>query len=64
MLLFPYYLSFGEVGFTVSLTEFQTLHSRWAGSTPLHLAARGGCLGCVRELLTWGADRLQRDSSG
>lgn len=34
------------------------------GSTPLHLAARSGCLGCVRELLAWGADRLQRDSSG
>ncbi|KAJ0962382.1 hypothetical protein J5N97_030210 [Dioscorea zingiberensis] len=34
------------------------------GSTPLHLAARGGCLDCVRELLMWGADRLQRDSSG
>ncbi|KAK1270751.1 putative E3 ubiquitin-protein ligase XBAT31 [Acorus gramineus] len=34
------------------------------GSTPLHLAARGGCLDCVRELLAWGADRLQRDSSG
>ncbi|KAL5991963.1 hypothetical protein ACLOJK_012875 [Asimina triloba] len=34
------------------------------GSTPLHLAARGGCLDSVRELLAWGADRLQRDSSG
>ncbi|KAF8402893.1 hypothetical protein HHK36_010985 [Tetracentron sinense] len=34
------------------------------GSTPLHLAARGGSLDCVRELLAWGADRLQRDSSG
>eukprot|EP01018_Ginkgo_biloba_P034050 Gb_13641 [translate_table: standard] len=34
------------------------------GSTPLHLAARGGCLDCVRELLAWGADRIQRDSSG
>ncbi|KAJ0979445.1 hypothetical protein J5N97_014919 [Dioscorea zingiberensis] len=36
----------------------------YPGSTPLHLAARGGCLDCVRELLAWGADRLQRDSSG
>ena len=34
------------------------------GSTPLHLAARSGSLDCVRELLAWGADRLQRDSSG
>ncbi|KAK9122680.1 hypothetical protein Sjap_012282 [Stephania japonica] len=33
-------------------------------SSPLHLAARGGSLDCVRELLAWGADRLQRDSSG
>ncbi|XP_051130563.1 putative E3 ubiquitin-protein ligase XBAT31 [Andrographis paniculata] len=37
---------------------------RYPGSTPLHLAARGGSLDCVRELLAWGADRLQRDSSG
>ncbi|PON85614.1 Cdk-activating kinase assembly factor [Trema orientale] len=34
------------------------------GSTPLHLAARGGSLDCIRELLAWGADRLHRDSSG
>ncbi|XP_072983338.1 E3 ubiquitin-protein ligase XB3-like [Typha latifolia] len=34
------------------------------GSTPLHLAARRGSLDCIRELLAWGADRLQRDSSG
>ncbi|KAI3864909.1 hypothetical protein MKW92_048025 [Papaver armeniacum] len=34
------------------------------GSTPLHLAARGGSLDCIRELLAWGANRLQRDSSG
>ncbi|GER54363.1 XB3 ortholog 1 in Arabidopsis thaliana [Striga asiatica] len=36
----------------------------YPGNTPLHLAARGGSLDCVRELLAWGADRLQRDSSG
>ncbi|KAL6507986.1 hypothetical protein OROGR_024181 [Orobanche gracilis] len=36
----------------------------YPSSTPLHLAARGGSLDCVRELLAWGADRLQRDSSG
>ena len=34
------------------------------GSTPLHLAARGGSLDCIRELLAWGADRIQRDASG
>ncbi|KAH9325177.1 hypothetical protein KI387_005355, partial [Taxus chinensis] len=34
------------------------------GSTPLHFAARGGSLDCIRELLAWGADRIQRDSSG
>ncbi|WJX14840.1 RING-type E3 ubiquitin transferase [Trifolium repens] len=34
------------------------------GSTPLHLAAKGGSLDCIRELLAWGADRLQRDASG
>ncbi|KAI3917755.1 hypothetical protein MKW98_021517, partial [Papaver atlanticum] len=34
------------------------------GSTPLHLDARGGSLDYIRELLAWGADRLQRDSSG
>ncbi|CAA3022161.1 E3 ubiquitin- ligase XBAT31 [Olea europaea subsp. europaea] len=34
------------------------------GSTALHLAARGGSLDCIRELLAWGADRLQRDASG
>jgi ankyrin repeat protein len=37
---------------------------RFPGSTPLHLAARGGSLDCVRQLLSWGADRLQRDSVG
>ncbi|KAG6504154.1 hypothetical protein ZIOFF_036485 [Zingiber officinale] len=35
-----------------------------SGSTPLHLAAHGGSLDCVRTLLAWGADQLQRDSSG
>lgn len=35
-----------------------------AGSSPLHLAARGGSLECVRELLAWGADRFQFDSYG
>jgi hypothetical protein len=28
------------------------------------LAARGGSLDCIRELLAWGADRMQRDASG
>ncbi|KAK4776181.1 hypothetical protein SAY87_024142 [Trapa incisa] len=36
----------------------------YPGSAPLHLAARGGSLDCVRELLAWGANRLQRDASG
>ncbi|GFZ10997.1 hypothetical protein Acr_22g0003950 [Actinidia rufa] len=36
----------------------------YPGITALHLAARAGSLDCVRELLAWGADRLQRDSSG
>ncbi|OAE30644.1 hypothetical protein AXG93_3016s1280 [Marchantia polymorpha subsp. ruderalis] len=34
------------------------------GSTPIHCAARGGSLECVRELLAWGADRTQRDLTG
>ncbi|KAK3140933.1 hypothetical protein QOZ80_5AG0407930 [Eleusine coracana subsp. coracana] len=34
------------------------------GSTSLHLAARSGNLDCIRKLLAWGADRLQRDSAG
>ncbi|XP_031402461.1 putative E3 ubiquitin-protein ligase XBAT31 isoform X1 [Punica granatum] len=36
----------------------------YPGSSPLHLAAQVGSLDCIRELLAWGADRLQRDSSG
>jgi len=36
----------------------------YPGSTPLHMAARGGSLDCVRMLLAYGADRLQLDSSG
>jgi ankyrin repeat protein len=36
----------------------------YLGSTPLHLAASGGSLECVRQLLAWGADRVQVDSSG
>lgn len=42
----------------------QTMIRSYAGSTPLHLAARSGSLECVRILLAWGADRLQLDSSG
>ncbi|PRQ58268.1 putative ankyrin repeat-containing domain-containing protein [Rosa chinensis] len=34
------------------------------GSTPLHLAARGGSLDCIQGLLAWGAYRAQRDGSG
>lgn len=36
----------------------------YQGSAPLHYAARSGSLDCVRELLSWGADRLQKDTSG
>lgn len=36
----------------------------YPGSTPLHFAARGGSLECIRELLAWGADRLQPDAFG
>lgn len=43
--------------------EFSIFYS-FPGSTPLHLAARSGSLDCIRELLAWGADRLQRDASG
>ncbi|KAI3447684.1 hypothetical protein Pfo_004349, partial [Paulownia fortunei] len=33
----------------------------YPGSTALHLAARGGSLDCVHELLlAWGAHRLQK----
>ncbi|MED6205848.1 hypothetical protein PIB30_021484 [Stylosanthes scabra] len=34
----------------------------YLGSMPLHMAARGGSVDCVRMLLAWGADRLQLDS--
>ncbi|CAM6121588.1 unnamed protein product [Calypogeia fissa] len=34
------------------------------GSSPIHCAARGGSVECVRELLAWGADRNQRDVTG
>ncbi|GAY32489.1 hypothetical protein CUMW_273800 [Citrus unshiu] len=34
------------------------------GSTPLHLAPRGGSIDCTRKLLAWVADRLHRDASG
>ncbi|XVF01052.1 hypothetical protein REPUB_Repub04eG0054400 [Reevesia pubescens] len=34
------------------------------GSTHLHLAARRGSLDCIRKLLAWGADRLQRYAFG
>uniref|UniRef100_A0A8R7U223 Uncharacterized protein n=1 Tax=Triticum urartu TaxID=4572 RepID=A0A8R7U223_TRIUA len=31
---------------------------------PVHVAAHSGDLDCIRKLLAWGADRLQRDSAG
>ncbi|KAG6503973.1 hypothetical protein ZIOFF_036297 [Zingiber officinale] len=47
-----------------ALVSSSTREYGHSGSTPLHLAARGGSLDCVRTLLAWGADQLQRDSSG
>ncbi|KAG6520139.1 hypothetical protein ZIOFF_017171 [Zingiber officinale] len=47
-----------------ALVSSSTREYGHSGSTPLHLAARGGSLDCVRILLAWGADQLQRDSSG
>lgn len=48
----------------VMFFELAWISNRFPGSTPLHLAARGGSLDCIRELLAWGADRLHRDASG
>ncbi|XP_016541967.1 putative E3 ubiquitin-protein ligase XBAT31 [Capsicum annuum] len=47
-----------------ALTCASTGRYCFPGSTPLHLAARAGFLDCIRELLAWGADRVQRDHSG
>ncbi|KAG6468115.1 hypothetical protein ZIOFF_072683 [Zingiber officinale] len=47
-----------------ALVSSSTREYGHSGSTPLHLAACGGSLDCVRTLLAWGADQLQRDSSG
>ncbi|KAG6468519.1 hypothetical protein ZIOFF_073207 [Zingiber officinale] len=47
-----------------SILRSKSIFFNHSGRTPLHLAARGGSLDCVRTLLAWGADRLQRDSSG
>ncbi|KAF3330517.1 E3 ubiquitin-protein ligase XB3-like protein [Carex littledalei] len=47
-----------------AIVSSPTVTYGFPGSTPLHLAARGGWVDCVRELLAWGADRLQRDSAG
>ncbi|KAG6529706.1 hypothetical protein ZIOFF_011919 [Zingiber officinale] len=47
-----------------ALVSSSTREYGHSGSTPLHLAAHGGSLDCVRTLLAWGADQLQRDSSG
>lgn len=52
------------MGFEVIYT-YSCLHENsFPGSTPLHLAARAGSLDCIRELLAWGAERLQRDDLG
>ncbi|KAM1115636.1 hypothetical protein TB2_006157 [Malus domestica] len=47
-----------------ALVSASTGRYGFPGSTPLHLAASGGSLDCIRGLLAWGADRVQRDSSG
>lgn len=48
----------------ITYMNLKMLFISFPGSTPLHLAARGGSVDCIRELLAWGADRHQRDSSG
>lgn len=52
------------VGFKVMYTCTNLHKNSFPGSTPLHLAARAGSLDCIRELLAWGAERLQRDDLG
>jgi len=57
-------IEFDVFFFSVSRSKKSIAIFSCPGSTPLHLAARGGSLDCIRELLAWGADRLHRDASG
>lgn len=57
-------IAIGDSEMVIDVFHYQLMCYRFPGSTPLHLAARGGSLDCIRELLAWGADRLQRDASG
>ncbi|KAK1384967.1 hypothetical protein POM88_022702 [Heracleum sosnowskyi] len=57
-------LSLGDLLDNGALVCASTGGYSFPGSTPLHLAARGGSMDFIRELLAWGADRHQRDSSG
>ncbi|KAK1360594.1 hypothetical protein POM88_045068 [Heracleum sosnowskyi] len=57
-------LSLGDLPDNGALVCASTGGYSFPGSTPLHLAARGGSVDFIRELLAWGADRHQRDSSG
>ncbi|XWS55671.1 hypothetical protein CRYUN_Cryun09bG0021100 [Craigia yunnanensis] len=44
--------------------EFGLIFGLSAATQGARLAARGGFIECIRELLAWGADRLQPDSYG
>ncbi|KAK1364574.1 hypothetical protein POM88_040135 [Heracleum sosnowskyi] len=57
-------LSLGHLPDNGALVCASTGGYSFPGSTPLHLAGRGGSVDCIRELLAWGADRHQRDSLG
>ncbi|KAK1378327.1 hypothetical protein POM88_025071 [Heracleum sosnowskyi] len=57
-------LSLGDLPDNGALVCASTGGYSFPGSTPLHLAARGGSVDFIRELLAWGADQHQRDSSG
>ncbi|MCO5567766.1 hypothetical protein L7F22_021461 [Adiantum nelumboides] len=57
-------LSSGALVCAITTKSSSSSSSLGFGSTPLHFAARGGSIECVKELLAWGADRLQRNSQG
>ncbi|KAJ7551944.1 hypothetical protein O6H91_06G035400 [Diphasiastrum complanatum] len=53
-----------EHGALVSATTYINNNESGPGSTPLHFAARSESVGCVKELLAWGADRNLLDYKG